>query len=560
MYDFLAERADELEAKAGDAVTIVAQSNREWFVAKHVGRLGKPGLIPISFVQVRDPVTNKPIADVDTIIDSGALPRVEDWKKQLLDYKANSISLGKLDSPVPFAGGLGSPTSDIPPLQQQNFSAPSSNSGGSESDIIDDDTPQKTSIAVKTVPRTDSLTVLPEGLLLTASITGFHYENEDYWFRIRALYQPFDSTGTHSLPPARDLTLFRVYNDFFDFQTTLLKIFPAESGQQAQPRILPFMPGPAEHVDEVLTTRRKDELDDYVQRLCRLNKTRARYVLEDTHVRSFFAARPGDLDKRAGPQFETMSELNWYDPVDEPEVMHATPDGGVPPSPVADVLMDRFGDLSMDDRRGDESDGSDYGEEPAAERGYANGYANGHRQHLHAPSMSVSSRTPSPRGHVSRPSQGKNNYSNGRDSAYSSNSSGSRWRESGQNSHSTHATSPTSSTSKTSLNSSGNGGRRSRATSNAAAMPPISASNPQPAFVKIKVFDKMQDDLIALRVHPRVQLADLRDKVQQRLGGSITLLSYRASVSGGDSYVALHDDEDLLIWIESTDRHVLYAN
>ena len=69
MHDFVAERTDELDAKAGDPISVVAQSNREWFVAKPIGRLGKPGLIPVSFVQVRDPTNNQPIEDVGKLIE-----------------------------------------------------------------------------------------------------------------------------------------------------------------------------------------------------------------------------------------------------------------------------------------------------------------------------------------------------------------------------------------------------------------------------------------------------------------------------------------------------------
>src|SRR6266436_9132741 len=81
LHDFVAERADELDAKAGDPISVVAQSNREWFVAKPIGRLGRPGLIPVTFVEMRDPASNMPIADVEALMDRGDLPRVEDWKR-----------------------------------------------------------------------------------------------------------------------------------------------------------------------------------------------------------------------------------------------------------------------------------------------------------------------------------------------------------------------------------------------------------------------------------------------------------------------------------------------
>lgn len=37
MYNFQAERSDELEAKAGEAIIVIAESNWEWFVAKPIG-------------------------------------------------------------------------------------------------------------------------------------------------------------------------------------------------------------------------------------------------------------------------------------------------------------------------------------------------------------------------------------------------------------------------------------------------------------------------------------------------------------------------------------------
>lgn len=58
-YDFRAERADELDAKRGENLIVIAQSNHEWFVAKPIGRLGGPGLIPVSFVAISDTTTGE---------------------------------------------------------------------------------------------------------------------------------------------------------------------------------------------------------------------------------------------------------------------------------------------------------------------------------------------------------------------------------------------------------------------------------------------------------------------------------------------------------------------
>ncbi|KAG0315463.1 bud emergence protein 1 [Dissophora globulifera] len=99
LYDFEAERADELDCKVGDAILVIAQSNDEWYVGKPIGRLGGPGLIPVSFVEIRDTVTGKPINVPEMLRQTGTvLPRVDEWKKQALDYKANSIPLGRIDA------------------------------------------------------------------------------------------------------------------------------------------------------------------------------------------------------------------------------------------------------------------------------------------------------------------------------------------------------------------------------------------------------------------------------------------------------------------------------
>lgn len=106
MYDFHAERADELEAKAGEAIIVIAQSNPEWFVAKPIGRLGGPGLIPVSFVEIRDMSTDKPVQNPHDAVKRAGVPKVEEWKKMAAEYKNSSITLGKFE-----AGG--------PPGQQQ---------------------------------------------------------------------------------------------------------------------------------------------------------------------------------------------------------------------------------------------------------------------------------------------------------------------------------------------------------------------------------------------------------------------------------------------------------
>jgi tetratricopeptide (TPR) repeat protein len=75
-HDFKAQKPDELDAKAGEKIAIVAQSSPEWFVAKPLGRAGAPGLIPVSFIEVRDVATDKAVADPQEAVRKAGVPRL----------------------------------------------------------------------------------------------------------------------------------------------------------------------------------------------------------------------------------------------------------------------------------------------------------------------------------------------------------------------------------------------------------------------------------------------------------------------------------------------------
>ncbi|KAI0052600.1 hypothetical protein FA95DRAFT_1483178 [Auriscalpium vulgare] len=558
MHDFVAERTDELDAKAGDPISVVAQSNREWFVAKPIGRLGKPGLIPVSFVQIRDPVSNQPISDIGPLMDNGSLPRVEDWKKQMLNYKANSIALGILEDSPTTASVTNSPfmPSSLPPATAPTPpTAPAPPSDETSPRSLQE---QQQAAAESSPDHPQLPSILPEGLLLSADVVSFHFEMDEYWFRIHALYQPYAPPDSSDLPDALELVLFRAYNDFFDYQTTLLDTFPREAGREGgQQRILPFMPGPAAEVDDQLTATRREELGEYLHQLARLNRTTARFIVEHELTRSFLATKPGDVERPAEPQYDKMEEAGWYEPTEEPVPV------GQAEKNVEQRINEGVQFVKINPTGGPlDSDGSDYGEDEPTQthKQRAPPASNGHLQPTPSTLRGPSSDSRA-RGHAPHPSYSKNHDAEPyRDSAYSrsSTSSSSRWPENSRSSHHTQATSPISQSRSSVADSS-----RSRSRSHSLAspnQPPISASNPQTAFIKIKIFDRVQDDLIAIRVHPRVTHEQLMDKVQQRLGGKVLRLSYRESVGGGDDFVPLERDNEVLSWLASTDKHVLYAD
>ena len=527
LHDFVAERTDELDAKAGDPITVVAQSNEEWFVAKPIGRLGRPGLIPASFVELRDPATNTPIPDLSGIMVRGELPKVEDWKRAMHEYKQSSISLGVLDNKST------SPTSHpiSPPIPKSTYGLytppPIPNRAPAPMEPLPEDRPP-TPVSMQ------DPNLLPPGILLSAEVVDFHFENDEYWFRINAIYLPEDQSSFTT--PARQLVLFRVYDDFYDFQIALLDAFPVEAGRENGPpspqseggptetepsRILPYMPGPVPQVDDVVTSLRRKELDEYLRQLCALREINADHVLRHTLVRSFFSPKPGDVETAIPPSQLVDSPLTLSQRVqeqDEYDDYEEVRDG------VGTLSLGKNRSRLSDDARYEEDYGrsNDYESRPTQRVASQNGYY-AHGRTGSSASLALShndSPRPSPR--------------EGTNQSYSSTTSV-PFSDSGQ------SASPSS-----------------RQTTYLSSNPSISATNPQTAFLKIKIFHRQTDDLIAIRVNPRVSHIQLMEKVRERLGDEVQAVSYRNSLTGGFS--DLQDDFSLREWLNHADKHVLYAS
>jgi CBS domain-containing protein len=96
-------------------------------------------------------------------------------------------------------------------------------------------------------------------------------------------------------------------------------------------------------------------------------------------------------------------------------------------------------------------------------------------------------------------------------------------------------------------------------------------ANQNVPFIKIKIFHRNTDDLIAIRVPPTVSHASLLDKVRERLGNDVVNLRYREEVgsqtpsgaqvvmAGGARLVGVETDEDLERWIRGGSRLVLVS-
>ncbi|KAK2605811.1 bud emergence protein 1 [Conoideocrella luteorostrata] len=274
MYDFEAQRADELGATKGEQIIIIAQSTAEWFVAKPIARLGGPGLIPVSYVEIRSVKTREVVPNALEAVRKAGVPTVEEWKKMTASYQNSSIALGKFEA-GPGAGGQQQAIErgmDRMSLQagRQSTQNGSQQRAGTNSISqsaqysMNQSTPQLFAPVRAWIPR-------------------YCFAEDKYWFVIVAV-----------LEGNRHWELSRYYEDFYDFQIALLTEFPQEAGNAGPDtkRTLPYMPGPVSYVTDAITEGRLHNLDAYVKNL--LNQPD--YISQCNLVKQFFAPREGDYE------------------------------------------------------------------------------------------------------------------------------------------------------------------------------------------------------------------------------------------------------------------------
>jgi bud emergence protein 1 len=260
-YDFNAERPDELDAKEGEAIIVIAQSNPEWFVAKPITRLGGPGLIPVSFIEIRDMTTGQAVPDPVEAVRKAGIPRVEEWKKMAAEYKNTSIPLGTVSS-----------SQQAQNMQQgmdrMSLSSTHQNGYGHERSPSNYTYQQQQAQNLYAPVR--------------ASVPRYTFADEKFHFIVQCEL----SNGTH-------WDLSRIYEDFYELQINLINAFPEEAGQvPGKPRILPYMPGPVKFVTDNISEGRRANLDEYLRDLLRLQQ----HITCSSIVRNFFAPRQGDYE------------------------------------------------------------------------------------------------------------------------------------------------------------------------------------------------------------------------------------------------------------------------
>ncbi|KAI9719946.1 MAG: bud emergence protein 1 [Chrysothrix sp. TS-e1954] len=277
-YDFKAERPDELEAKAGEAIIVIAQSNPEWFVAKPITRLGGPGLIPVSFIEIRDMATGNAVSDTQDAVARAGVPKVEEWKKMAATYKNSSIPLGQLSNAHLATQSIERMSISSSQRSHESGQYAQENSRNSQA-------PQSSS------------QYLP--IALRARVPRYCHHEMKYWFIVEAATED-----------GRYWELNREYTDFYTLQTALMSQFPEAAGKtEGSSRTLPTMPGPLPWVTERLTSDRRGHMDQYLQQLLRLPQ----YIVGSAPVRAFFTPREEDAETDGSSDLDGTgsSESEW---------------------------------------------------------------------------------------------------------------------------------------------------------------------------------------------------------------------------------------------------------
>ncbi|EGG00144.1 uncharacterized protein MELLADRAFT_79314 [Melampsora larici-populina 98AG31] len=575
-HDFVAERPDELDAKRGEPIIVIAQSNHEWFVAKPIGRLGGPGLIPVSFVEVQDLTSGKalPPDRVKELIRSAVVPKVEEWKKATAAYKGNSIPLGRFDfvpdsspstphsSNRPFSNdgqsqhmssrsvsathsrqqsfgmnpiqvtqsGRSSqqtnyqthhsrePSNSVAAWQQQqqqhqqHHQSMGHRSNPSEVQYDLEDEPEGSTQEGDGYATVDELRER-YGVVVHASVESFHHEQGHFWFHLRAHFSRNSSSDLNS-NETTVLVLYRLYEDFYEFHLALVEMFSASEDQ------LPKIPEMIEDVNELVCARRVEELSVYLEELCRMEEE----IRECELVYEFLGPREGDVELEgevggAGAGGGVEMSLNRSQEEVEGEVVEYL-------SKMNKEEGNRLEELMNGLTTRDEENGMREME----------GRKVGHKES---------------NGSIQTAFDGTSTHSH-------------PYQHQHQHQHSTSIDSR-SGTSTQNKNPTGLGVT-------------LGTHNPNPThqqgnFLKIKIYQIETDDLIAIRVPTHINYLELFKRVKERSGHQIHSLRFKDESgigfstgqtlpiynSLGHRLVGIDNDSDLERWIDSGNKLVLYV-
>ena len=253
-----------------------------------------------------------------------------------------------------------------------------------------------------------------------------------------------------------------------------------------------------------MTATRREEPDKHVHDLCVLPKSGGCYILEHNPVRQFFALKPGDVEKEIEPPVEEMGALAGDN--------YPVNDGIRAGEEYVNDVNDQLCGVGLKDNSS--RDGSEYGDEGDA--------------------------SPIDRECYSWPSDKYDSQLSREENCLPMQVHAEHpWAGSIAPFHTRHPTKTLGQSRSQSLYEERN-------------------PSPQTAFPKLQIYDRIADDLIAIRVHPKMSHSELLDKVvQSGLRSEIRVLKYRDCTT--NTLISLDTDEELQAWMLGTEKRVLYA-
>ncbi|GME91961.1 unnamed protein product [[Candida] boidinii] len=266
LYDFNAERNDELTVPAGECVILFAHHDYEWYIAKTIPHYERPGLIPVSYVQLLDVVTNIPYGDPPKdIINRERLPTVEEWKHSRALLKASAEDLNQTHN------------NNINIIHNNNNN---NNNNNNSTNLLNNLTNNNVITSSNNIKNDNPL--INTDPVVDLNIESFSFYHNKYWYLI-----------TCQLQNGSIRSLCRYYEDFVNLHSNIMDCFPKEGGQlNKRERIIPHLPGPLQIITEGICHKRLPDLNKYLKGLLNLPVK----ISKSSLVLSFFDLKKGDKE------------------------------------------------------------------------------------------------------------------------------------------------------------------------------------------------------------------------------------------------------------------------
>ncbi|PLW58626.1 hypothetical protein PCANC_00017 [Puccinia coronata f. sp. avenae] len=324
-YPFTAETDHELDAKAGEAIIINAYSDLGWFVCKPISRLGGPGLLPVSHVEIRDVSTGMEVSpeNVEDFVRAAGLPRVNEWEEAAAAYLGRSIPLGTLgetgDTPTapPPPQALPTVTLSEPskPISMNVPSAPSDAEVMASSELVrewqrrqmEQDTlfvepPTPTPCRESNCNPIDQLRV-NHGTFIGGIAESLAEAQGQFWFTLQVKFACPNDIKT--------LVLYRSYEDLVEFDRCFQSQLKTISEDDAEIFQMPWL---MEHVsatymaDKHFCAYQVDELTSYLEQLSQASIE----IRELREVYDLLGPRHGDLELDENPLGNAENDILEY--------------------------------------------------------------------------------------------------------------------------------------------------------------------------------------------------------------------------------------------------------